>query len=221
MMTREKWYPKVAGALFLLAFVGGISAIMLADLNVSTDLPTDVARNKDRVLQASIGLIIMGFACAGIAPALYPVLKEQHPASAIGSVVFRGIESVFHFLIPICYILMSVVAQKMPYAEANAVLQVMQEKIKIYVLIATIAWGIGAMLYYYALFKSHMIPRALSIWGLIAMPLAVISALCVFFLRMDSSSPFALALNSPIAFQEIAMAIWLIFKGVKIRHKEK
>ncbi len=54
-MTQNKWYSRVAGALFLLAFIGGVSATMLNELNISTDLATDFARNKVVVLQASIG----------------------------------------------------------------------------------------------------------------------------------------------------------------------
>ena len=219
-MTQNKWYSRVAGALFLLAFIGGVSATMLNELNISTDLATDFARNKVVVLQASIGLMVMGFACAGISVALYPLLKEQCPASAVGSVVFRGIEGIFHLLIPICYILMSIVAQTFPRAEADSILQVMLELIRVYVLTATIAWGIGAMLYYYAFFKSNMIPRVLSIWGLIAMPLAVLSAILVYFLRMNSFAPVAMALNIPIALQELVLAVWLLVKGVKSSPKE-
>lgn len=214
-MTRTKWYPRVAGLLFLLAFIGGISATMLGKLNVSTDLVTDFAQSGDLVLKASIGLMIMGFACAGISVALYPVLKEKHPGSAIGAVVFRGIEGVFHQIIPICYILMSIVAQKFPYAEANNILPLLVELIKICVFIATVAWGVGAMLYYYALFKSRMVPRILSIWGLAAMPLAVISAILVTFFGIEDSAPLAMALNIPIALQELSLALWLIVKGVQ------
>lgn len=216
MMTQKNWYSRIAGALFLLAFIGGVSAAMLGELNVSIDLAADFAAKKDVVMQASVGLMVMGFACAGISVALYPVLKEHHPASAMGAVIFRGIEGIFHLLIPICYLLMSVVAQQFPAAEANRILPVMLETMQVYVFVATIAWGIGAMLYYGAFYQSRMIPRFLSVWGVIGMPLAVISAVCVYFLKMNDASAIPLALNLPIALQELVMAIWLIVKGVRV-----
>lgn len=214
-MRTKTLYPKIAGVLFLVAFIGAFSAPILSKLNVSTNLALDFAENKDSVLRASVGLMIMGFACAAIPVALYPILREKHPTSAIGSVVFRGIEGVFHLLISICYILMSVVAQKFSTAEAEPLLQVMLESIRTYVFVATIAWGIGAILYYYPLFKTKMLPCVITVWGLVAMPLALVGASLVFFLKMDSSAPVALVLNIPIALQEIAFAIWLIIKGVK------
>lgn len=214
-MKTRKCYPKTAGVLFLLAFIGAFSASILSRLNVSTNLALDFAQNKDSVLQASIGLMVMGFACAGIPVALYPILKEKYPASAIGSVVFRGMEGVLHLLIPICYILMSEVAQKLSAAEAEPILQVMLESIRTYVFVAAIAWSVGAMFYYYPLFKTKMVPHVIAVWGLVAMPLALIGAILIFFRRMDSSAPLALVLNMPIALQEITFAIWLMIKGVK------
>ena len=65
-----------------------------------------------------------------------------------------------------------------------------------------------------------MIPRVLSIWGLIAMPLAVLSTILVYFLRMNSFAPVAMAFYIPIALQELALAVWLLVKGVKSSPKE-
>ncbi len=108
------------------------------------------------------------------------LIKRNNVLPRLLDLLFSGDSVFFTPLNLICYILMSIVAQTFPRAEADSILQVMLELIGVYVLTATIAWGIGAMLYYYA-FKSNMIPRVLSIWGLIAMPLAVLSAILVYF----------------------------------------
>lgn len=219
-MKAQKWYSRLAGALFLLAIAGGLSAAMLFDLNTSKNLAHDFASKQTLILQASIGLMVMDFACVGIAVAFYPILKEHHPGAAIGAVAFRGIESVFHLLILVTYILMSVAAQKFPAAEGNTVLEVMLESNKAFALVSTIAWGIGAMCYYCALFRSKLVPRFLSLWGLIAMPVAAAGAILVYYFKMDSSAPLAMALDMPIALQELVLGIWLIVKGVQVKPKE-
>jgi hypothetical protein len=77
-------------------------------------------------------------------------------------------------------------------------------------LIYLFVFGIGALILYSALYKSKLIPRWLSIWGLIsAVAILTASVLATF----DISLVLAMALVIPIAFQEQAMAIWLIAKG--------
>jgi hypothetical protein len=59
-------------------------------------------------------------------------------------------------------------------------------------------------------YQSKLIPRWLSIWGLIsAVAIMAASVMATF----DIFLALAMVLVMPIAFQEQAMAIWLIVKG--------
>jgi len=66
------------------------------------------------------------------------------------------------------------------------------------------------LLLYSALYKSKLIPRWLSIWGLFsAVAILTASVMNTF----DISLVLAMVLVIPIGLQEQAMAIWLIVKG--------
>jgi len=73
-----------------------------------------------------------------------------------------------------------------------------------------LAFALGATLFYYLFFKSGFLPRVLSLWGLIAAPLALIGIL---FLLFGYNVPIVVFLpNLPF---EITMGIWLMVKGIR------
>ena len=69
-------------------------------------------------------------------------------------------------------------------------------------------FALGAILFYYLFFKSGLVPRALSIFGLLAASLALVGTALV-LLGYDVPV-FVVALNFPF---EIGIGIWLIAKG--------
>jgi hypothetical protein len=68
----------------------------------------------------------------------------------------------------------------------------------------------GGILWYYLLVASRCIPRALSIWGLVAVCLLTIPVLLVLYNRKLTA---ALILGLPYAPFELVLGIWLIVKG--------
>ena len=78
---------------------------------------------------------------------------------------------------------------------------------------AILPWCIGALIYYYIFYRSKLIPRWLSIWGLIGIGLAVTASMLFLFRLIGALSAIQVILNLPIALQELVLAIWLIVKG--------
>lgn len=78
-------------------------------------------------------------------------------------------------------------------------------------LIYILIFVVGGLLFYSALYQSKLLPRWISIWGLLADVALLAASLTATF--TDVSLTVAIALVLPIALQEIAMAIWLIAKG--------
>ena len=68
----------------------------------------------------------------------------------------------------------------------------------------------GGILWYYLLFISRCVPRALSVWGLVAVCLLLIPVLLVLYNR-DLTR--AMVLGLPYAPYELVLGIWLIVKG--------
>ena len=72
-------------------------------------------------------------------------------------------------------------------------------------------FALGATLFYYLFFKSGFIPRVLSLWGLIAAPLALIGTLFVLF-GYDVPM-FVFLPNFPF---ELTIGVWLLVKGIRV-----
>lgn len=68
-------------------------------------------------------------------------------------------------------------------------------------------YGLGALILYYVLFQSELVPQWLSIWGLVGAALM----LAMGFLRMFGHPVIYLAI--PILLNELVLAVWLIVIG--------
>ena len=79
--------------------------------------------------------------------------------------------------------------------------------------IALLAFGIGALLYYFVLYTSRLIPRWLSGWGLVGAALLVVSTVMAGLAQDFGFTTTNTVLNIPIGLQEMVLAVWLIVKG--------
>jgi len=75
----------------------------------------------------------------------------------------------------------------------------------------TLVFGVGAVLFYYLLARTRLVPLRLSLRGLASAALVIAAA----FSGLFGTFQFALAL--PIAIQEMALAGWLIVLGFNPR----
>jgi hypothetical protein len=74
------------------------------------------------------------------------------------------------------------------------------------------AFSLGALMYHWIFFQSRLIPRWLSIWGLVAVGLVFVSGLVSMF-GGSSLSTISDILNLPNFVNELVLAVWLIVKG--------
>jgi hypothetical protein len=156
----------------------------------------------------------MAFALAMVPVVMFPLFKEHNEALALGSVVFRGtLEAVCYIAIVVCWLLLLTLSQD--YVKAGAadasyfqtsanLLQVASVWIG-YIL--SIVFSLGALMIYYLFFQTKLIPRWLSVWGLIGAVLYLAAALLGLF-----GSELGI-LEAPLALQEMVLAVWLIVKG--------
>jgi hypothetical protein len=77
----------------------------------------------------------------------------------------------------------------------------------------TLVFSIGAILFYYLLYKSRAVPRILSLWGLITVPLVLIGTLSKV---LGYEVPFLIYLSILYVPFEFAIGIWFLAKGIKI-----
>lgn len=218
-MESDRKTAIIAGILLLTAILAGL--ISVGFLGAMGD-PTDLAKVAENNSQALIGvllLIVMAFACAGIAISLYPVLKKYNELLAIGSVGFRVMECVL-FLVAAAGQL-SILALSQEFVKAGAsdasVYQALSSLLYTASdltssVLATLAFCIGALLYYYVFYQSRLIPRWLAGWGIIAIGLYMAFALSYMF-NLELPMMIMAVMNLAILVQEFVMGIWLIVKG--------
>jgi len=68
------------------------------------------------------------------------------------------------------------------------------------------------LILYYLLFKSKLVPKWLSIWGLIASAIYMLASYMVLF-GFEPLSPVYIAMNIPLALNEAVLGVFLIVKG--------
>jgi len=214
-MNSDKWYARSAGVFFLTAQVAGIlSAAILLPIQDAPDYLVKVSANEPQVLLGVFFEFIMAVAAPGIAISMYPVLKRHNEGMALWSVGFRVIECAL-FMVGV-FGMLSLVTVSQEFVQAGApaasYFQTLGE-----ILLAGPAWILGgiafclaALVYYYLFYQSKLVPRWISVFGLIAIPLALVANLIEFF---SISFDLIAILHIPTLVQEVVFAIWLIVKG--------
>jgi len=151
---------------------------------------------------------------------IYPILKKHNETIALGYVVARIVEAVPFIFANLS--LLSLLTLSKEFVQATA------PDISLYKpaaagLFAVYDWAqllgprifasLAALPFYYLLYQSKLLPRWISIWGLIGAPLYLASGLLPMFSLVDPISPILIMLFLPAAILEMVLAVWLIVKG--------
>jgi hypothetical protein len=210
----------ISGLIFIIATIAAILAAATDPILTGTDYLSKISASAGAIRWDAILYIIAAFTSAGIAIALYPVLKGVSPSLALGSVVFRAIEAVFYMVAVICLLSLVTLSQQFISAGAaerssllpfgNLLLNLREHA----TLLGVFSFNVGAFMYYYLFFQSRIIPRWLSGWGIFAVTLMVVA--CILALLSDRPITGYAILVVPIALQEIVLAVWLIARGFNL-----
>jgi len=98
---------RLTGVLFIIATATDMIGAAVRPSLAGADYLSTMAADPGRVAAGSLLLFVAAFACAGIAVAMYPVLKRAHSGLALGSVVFRTLEAVMYLVAVVCLLSLS------------------------------------------------------------------------------------------------------------------
>jgi len=206
----------IVGVLFIIGTVAGVlSKVVTWGLLDAPDYLNMVASNASRAMLGALLVLVMGLALAMVPAMMFPILKRQNEALAIGYVIFRGaLETLTYIAVALCWLLLVVVARQ--YADSGAAvasqfgsLGILLVKAKDVPILAVqdIVFSLGALMFYYLLYQARLIPRWLSGWGIVAVVGYLAAGLIAVF------GTHLVILLMPLALQEMVMAIWLVAKG--------
>ncbi len=206
------------GALFLIAMATSLLGAALIETILSApDYLVDVSVNRTQLILGVLLELVNGIAIVGIAVMMFPIFKKHDEALALGYVAIRIIEAVI--VIAAVVSPLSLIALSQEFVEVGALDASNFQTSGTSLLAARAQWigpmlgiffSLAALLFYYLLYQSKLVPRFISVWGLIAVALLFTWNLLGLF-GISFSAGMVLAL--PIILNEIFLGIWLIAKG--------
>jgi hypothetical protein len=204
----------VAGALYLLTFVSIPTLSLYGPVRSPRYI---VGPGPDTgALVGGILEIIVALACIGTAVALYPVVKRQNEAIALGFVGSRVLEAGTIFAG--VAILLSIVTLRQDGAGAGALVTgqtLVAVYDRIFLLGQSFLPAVNALLLGTLLYQSRLVPRVLPLLALTGAVLLVASDVAVLFSLWGPKSSVAALMALPIALWEFSLGVYLIVKGFK------
>ena len=217
-MTRRDSHATAAGTLLIVATAASLvaTACFGSSLDGSNFL-SSVAAHQDRMLTGAMFEFMAAFASAAIAISLYPVLRQHAPGLALGSVGFRLIEGTFYALTAVSIlVLVALAGDAAVSGSTQQSANVLRDLHEATGLAGILAFYIGGTLYYLVFYRSRLIPRWLSVWGLVGTTLGAVAGVLVLFQTLSLMSAGHTMLNVPIGVQELVLAVWLLAKGFSV-----
>jgi len=206
---------RIVGILFIIGTAAGIlSNVFLGPFLNDPELLSSLAANRNQIVIGSLLVLTMGLSLSIMPVFLYPIFKKFNEPLALGAVVFRGVlEAVIYIMQALLVLLLIPLSQEFIAAD-SASITVYQHLGAFFMradawfgYILSIVFSLGALMIYYVFYQSRLIPRWLSVWGLIGGLLYFAYPMLGMF-----GNDFGL-LMLPLAVQEMVMALWLIIKG--------
>jgi Domain of unknown function (DUF4386) len=204
----------IAGLLYLLTFV----SIPTLALYGSVHDPNYVVGpgSNTPVLVGGVLEVIVALAGVGTAVVLYPVLKRQNEAVALGLVTSRTIEAAGILAGVAC--LLSIVSLRQAEAGAGALVTgqtLVALYDRIFLLSQSLMPVVNDLLLGYLLYQSRLVPRVLPWLAFIGAPLLLASDAAVLFGVVDRVSALPALAALPVALFEFSLGVYLTVRGFR------
>ncbi|MGK5508352.1 DUF4386 domain-containing protein [Brevibacillus formosus] len=207
----------MTGVLLIAGVVTGIlSVVPVID---GADYLVMASPNENHVLIGAFFQLLMIVAYVGIPILMYPILSKHNKSFAIGSVAFGIIAGVFIILGVIVLLLLLTVSHEFVkigtlhvsyFQTLGGLLREGRDLVNH--VATTLAFALAMFLFTCVFYQTQLVPRWLSVWGLIGSTLSILASL-LFMIRFIGLDATYMMLNIPIAFQQLVLAIWLIIRG--------
>lgn len=218
-MINYKRTGRIVGILFLVSYLGIFvgSAFLGSTLESPFDLG-EVYPDRTRVTAGLLLELLNDGAVIGIAVMVYPLLRRVSESLALWYVGLRIVEGVLFIVGKISAL--SLIPLSEAFIDAGSPADSYHVGLGDLALdsrtwageMAAIAFVAGALLLYYLLLRSELVPRFISIWGLAA-AVSLIVAMSAGVPDLTQDFEPAMLLYFPIVLNELFLAGWLLVKG--------
>jgi hypothetical protein len=220
-MNSDRRAAVVVGVLFIVAtaapimtapFVGFLGGGIVGE--PSPDYLVTVSASEHQVLIGMFIELIWALAVIGIPIMLFPIFKRHSESLAIGFFGLRfaeGLGTIAGSIILLTLLTLSQESVKVG-APAASHLQTLGDLLLAarewtFMIASGLVWSLSALVLNYVLYRTRLVPRWLSGWGLIGAAVSLVTYMLQFYgIELD-------ILFLPIALQEMVFALWLILRG--------
>ena len=183
-----------------------LSLVVMGELLTGPESLAQVAAQPSQVATGAVLALLAGFALAMVPVVFWPIGKRYDETLAMGYIVFRGaLEGVIYMVGALGWLVLIPLSTQPHVAPLAGLVRAANPVI--WEQVGVIPFAFGALMFYVLLYRSRLVPRWLSVWGLAGAALYLVPPL---------GSMFGLSvgfLMAPLALQEMVMAVWLIAKG--------
>jgi len=220
-MKSERKSTTIVGILFIVATLTSILGyqVILSPILNAADYLTAVAENDTQVIFGVLIDSINTIVVVVIAVMLYPIFRKYSAASAVGYVSSRIIEAAILIIGSISVLTLVTLSQEYVQAgtpdasyflPSGTLLLAVDEWA--FLLGPGVAFAISALILNSIFYQSKLVPRFISVWGLIGAILLLAADLLAMF-GLSTTSTIFMLLILPIGLNEMVLAVWLIVKG--------
>jgi len=211
-MSSQRKISLAAGVLYLLTFVS-IPTLAICGPVKSADYILGAGPDTSAII-GGILEIIVALAGIGTAVTLFSVLKKQNEGLALGLVASRILESGTIF-VGVAFLL-SIVTLRQAGAGADAsatshALVALYDRI--FLLGQSFMPAVCDLLLGFLLYQSRLVPRSLSLIGIVGGPVLLAGYFAVMFGLVGQHAPLAGMSAIPVALFEFSLGVWLVVKG--------
>jgi hypothetical protein len=209
----------LAGVFYLVTFVSIPTLGLYHEALTNHQFVLHAGSNSALLWGAFLELIV-ALAGIGTAVTLFPVVKRQNEAAALGFVTTRVIEGAMIFVGALSILSIVVLRHDMAGASganAAALVTTATALAAIYkwtmLLGQTLMPALNALLLGSLLYRSRLVPRILPTLGLVGAPILITSVIVGLF-RIDHPITVLAGIGTlPIAAWEFSLGVWLVVKG--------
>jgi len=217
-MSTENKIAKAVGALFIITMIlGMIDAYTVAPI-LNTSI-ADYYSNESQFYIGAFSILFMSLGVVGIAILLYPVLEKHNRIIAITYVCSRVMECLLLIIGVIVYFLLLALSQEFIKAGspdssyfqtlANVAVEARYSGYHVAMIILSIA----SILLCYLLYKTRLIPRIISLVGIIGYISVLVSAPLDLLGMIDTTKAGGVLYLPGALFELMLLPIWLFVKG--------
>lgn len=218
-MNTNRRVATLVGIFFILGTAAGIGSVVVTQpLLGHPDFLSQIAAHESRMVLGALLVLMMGLALVPVPILLYPLFKRQNEVLALSYVVVRGaLEMIGYFAMSICWLFLIALGKE--YTTVGAAYKPVLQALGVVLLkgsdgvsqLLVIIFSLDALILYYLLYRTQLVPRWISIWGFISI-LLHLSYVFIKLFSVNASDSLDL-LNVSILVQEMVMAGWMIAKG--------